>query len=146
MIWIRLLWMYHTAKRPELDQLDHFQVQQADQGSYGRYGSVRPYESRSARSQDFVIEDLSNWYIRRARRRFWAEELDEDKKSVYATTYEVLVGLSQLIAPFAPFISEEIYQKLTGEESVHLAFFPKADEALIDEKARRKNGSGSELW
>ncbi len=42
--------------------------------------------------QDFVTEDLSNWYIRRARRRFWAEELDEDKKSVYATTYEVLVG------------------------------------------------------
>ena len=43
--------------------------------------------------QDFVIEDMSNWYIRRARRRFWAEELDEDKKSVYATTYEVMVGL-----------------------------------------------------
>ena len=69
--------------------------------------------------QDFVIEDMSNWYIRRARRRFWAEELDEDKKSVYATTYEVMVGLSQLIAPFAPFISEEIYQNLTGKESVH---------------------------
>ena len=70
--------------------------------------------------QDFVIEDMSNWYIRRARRRFWAEELDADKKSVYATTYEVMVGLSQLIAPFAPFISEEIYQNLTGKESVHL--------------------------
>ena len=88
--------------------------------------------------QDFVIEDMSNWYIRRARRRFWAEELDEDKKSVYATTYEVLVGLSQLIAPFAPFISEEIYQNLTGEESVHLSFFPKADEDLIDEKAEER--------
>lgn len=88
--------------------------------------------------QDFVIEDMSNWYIRRARRRFWAEELDEDKKSVYATTYEVMVGLSQLIAPFAPFISEEIYQNLTGKESVHLSFFPKADEALIDEKAEER--------
>lgn len=88
--------------------------------------------------QDFVTEDLSNWYIRRARRRFWDEELSEDKKSVYATTYEVLTGVSQLIAPFAPFISDEMYQNLTGEESVHLSFFPKADESLIDEKVEER--------
>ncbi|MDD6311057.1 MAG: isoleucine--tRNA ligase [Firmicutes bacterium] len=88
--------------------------------------------------QDFVNEDLSNWYIRRARRRFWGEELTEDKKAVYATTYEVLVGIAKLIAPFAPFISDEMYQNLTGEESVHLADFPKADDALIDEKAEER--------
>jgi len=88
--------------------------------------------------QDFVNEDLSNWYIRRARRRFWGEELTEDKKSVYATTYEVLVGVAKMIAPFAPFISDEMYQNLTGEESVHLAFFPKADESLIDEKVEER--------
>ena len=88
--------------------------------------------------QDFVTEDLSNWYIRRARRRFWEEELSEDKKSVYATTYEVLTGISQLIAPFAPFISDEMYQNLTGEESVHLSFFPKADESLIDERVEER--------
>ena len=82
--------------------------------------------------QDFVNEDLSNWYIRRARRRFWGEEMTDDKKSVYATTYEVLVGIAKLIAPFAPFISDEMYQNLTGEESVHLAYFPEADESLID--------------
>ncbi len=82
--------------------------------------------------QNFVTEDLSNWYIRRARRRFWAEELTEDKKSVYLTTYEVLVGVSQLMAPFAPFLSDEIYINLTGEESVHLSYFPKVDEGLID--------------
>ena len=87
---------------------------------------------------EFVNEDLSNWYIRRARRRFWGEELDDDKKSVYATTYEVLVGVSKLIAPFAPFISDEMYQNLTGEESVHLAFFPKADESLIDTKVEER--------
>ncbi|MCF0151548.1 MAG: isoleucine--tRNA ligase [Firmicutes bacterium] len=81
--------------------------------------------------QDFVAEDLSNWYIRRARRRFYAEGLDDDKKSVYATTYEILAGLAKLMAPFAPFITEEIYGNLTGE-SVHLALYPKADEALID--------------
>ena len=83
-------------------------------------------------------EDLSNWYIRRARRRFWGEEMDDDKRSVYATTYEVLTGVSQLIAPFAPFLSDEMYQNLTGEESVHLSFFPEADEDLIDERTEER--------
>ena len=83
--------------------------------------------------QDFVSEDLSNWYIRRARRRFWEEDLTEDKMSVYATTHEVLVGVAQLAAPFAPFITDEMYKKLTGEESVHLSFYPVAKEELIDE-------------
>src|SRR5699024_2048193 len=68
--------------------------------------------------QDFINEDLSNWYIRRSRRRFWATELTEDKKSVYNTTYEILTELCGLIAPFAPYISEEIYRNLTGEVSV----------------------------
>lgn len=84
--------------------------------------------------QDFVNEDLSNWYIRRARRRFWATELTADKKAVYNTTYEILVGISKMVAPFAPFLSEEMYQNLTGEVSVHLAYYPEVEEALIDEK------------
>ena len=83
--------------------------------------------------QDFVQEDLSNWYIRRARRRFYAETMDDDKKAVYSTTYEILTGLTRIIAPIAPFISDEMYIDLTGEESVHLADFPKADESLLDE-------------
>lgn len=83
--------------------------------------------------QEFVIEDLSNWYIRRARRRFWASELDDSKRSVYNTTYEVLAGVARLVAPFAPFIAEELYLNLNGEEtSVHLADFPRADAALVD--------------
>ena len=88
--------------------------------------------------QDFVNEDLSNWYIRRARRRFWGEEMTEDMKAVYATTYEILVGVSKLIAPFAPFLSDEMYQNLTGEESVHLAYYPEADESLIDVKVEER--------
>ncbi|MBK5246445.1 MAG: isoleucine--tRNA ligase, partial [Peptostreptococcaceae bacterium] len=88
---------------------------------------------RSVRKiQEFVTEDLSNWYIRRARRRFWGVELTEDKKSVYATTFEVLVGVAKLSAPFAPFISDEIFIKLTGEESVHISFYPKTNEEFID--------------
>ena len=82
---------------------------------------------------DFVAEDLSNWYVRRARRRFYAEELDTDKKSVYQTVYEVLKGVSLLSAPFAPFLSDEMYVKLTGEKSVHLADYPVCDENLIDD-------------
>lgn len=88
--------------------------------------------------QDFVNEDLSNWYIRRARRRFWGEELNDDKRSVYATTYEVLTGVAKLIAPFAPFLSDEMYQNLTGEESVHLAYYPEANEDLIDTKVEER--------
>ncbi len=87
---------------------------------------------------DFVSEDLSNWYIRRNRRRFWAHDLDTSKKAVYKTTYDVLVGLTKLIAPVVPFISEEIYTALTNQESVHLAKFPKCDDKLIDEKIEEK--------
>lgn len=82
--------------------------------------------------QDFVIEDLSNWYIRRSRRRFWSTKLDDDKKSVYNTTYEILLGLSKLIAPFVPFTAEELYRNLTDEESVHLDYYPEVNEDLID--------------
>ena len=87
---------------------------------------------------NFVSEDLSNWYIRRNRKRFWKSELDDSKKSVYKTTYEVLEGLSKLIAPITPFISEEIYRNLTGEESVHLSDYPKCQETLLNSELEEK--------
>ncbi|MCR5787522.1 MAG: isoleucine--tRNA ligase [Bacilli bacterium] len=87
---------------------------------------------------NFVSEDLSNWYIRRNRNRFWSSELDNSKKSVYITTYEVLTGLCKLCAPVIPFTTEEIYKDLTNEESVHLADYPVANESLIDEKLEEK--------
>ena len=86
----------------------------------------------------FVNEELSNWYIRRNRRRFWASELDNSKKAVYQTTYEVLVGLCKLAAPVVPFTTDEIYTNLTDEESVHLANYPKCDESLIDEVIEKR--------
>ena len=88
--------------------------------------------------QDFVSEDLSNWYIRRNRRRFWSSELDDDKRAVYNTTYEVLSGICKLIAPIVPYVSEEIYQKLTGEESVHLTDYPKANKKYINESIEER--------
>jgi isoleucyl-tRNA synthetase len=72
------------------------------------------------------IEDASNWYVRRSRRRFWKSEDDTDKNNAYRTLHYVLVQLSQVLAPFTPFLAEELYQKLTGGESVHLLDWPKA--------------------
>lgn len=124
-------------ERPELDRwiLSKYNklVKEVteDMDRYDHMKSVR-------KIQEFVVEDLSNWYIRRARRRFWGEELNEDKKSVYVTTYEVLVGIAKMIAPFAPFLADEIYVNLTGEESVHIAYFPKADETLIDQHVEER--------
>ena len=87
---------------------------------------------------EFISEDLSNWYIRRNRRRFWSSCLDLDKKAVYYTTYNVLEGLCRLIAPIAPFISEDIYIKLTGNESVHLADYTTYNKEYINEKIENR--------
>ncbi len=89
--------------------------------------------------QEFV-EDLSNWYVRRSRRRFWKSESDADKLSAYATLYHCLLTLSKLLAPLTPFVAEEIYQNLVRPfypnepESVHLAQFPAADLSQVDEQ------------
>lgn len=86
----------------------------------------------------FVSEDLSNWYIRRNRNRFWGSELNNSKKAVYMTTYEVLTGICKICAPIIPYITEEIYKDLTGKESVHLADFPIANESYINEEIETK--------
>lgn len=86
----------------------------------------------------FLNDDLSNWYIRSNRRRFWDSELTDSKKSVYLTMYEALVTLAKLCAPMTPFMTEEIYEKLTGEESVHLADFPVENTDLIDEAVEER--------
>ena len=86
----------------------------------------------------FLNDDLSNWYIRSNRRRFWDSELSISKKAVYQTTYEVLTALAKLTAPITPYISDEIYTKLTKEESVHLADFPDVCESLINEDIEEK--------
>ncbi|MBN2899912.1 MAG: isoleucine--tRNA ligase [Clostridia bacterium] len=124
-------------ERPELDR---WILSKLNNLVKGVREDMEVYDTTKAvrKIQEFVSEDLSNWYIRRSRRRFWAEELTDDKKAVYQTTFEVLVAVMKLSAPFAPYISEEIYRNLTGEESVHVAYFPEVDEALIDEKVENK--------
>jgi len=90
--------------------------------------------------ETFVIDDFSNWYLRRSRKRLWVEERTPDKLSGYFTMYEVFVGLSQLLAPFIPFITEEMYLNLrTADmpESVHLCDYPTSDENAIDRDLER---------
>ena len=86
----------------------------------------------------FLNDDLSNWYIRSNRRRFWDSELTHSKKCVYLTMYEALVTLCKLCAPLTPFLTEEIYEKLTNGDSVHLADYPVEDNNLIDEAVEER--------
>ena len=88
--------------------------------------------------QYFVSEDLSNWYIRRNRRRFWSSVMDDDKKAVYNTTYEVLLGITKLIAPITPYVSEDIYKHLTNKKSVHLEDYPTYNKKLINENIEQR--------
>jgi len=96
--------------------------------------------TRASRMIEDFVNALSNWYVRRSRRRFWKSESDADKLAAYTTLYQCLVTLSQLLAPFTPFIAEELYQNLVrsvdaeAEESVHLTDFPVADKTKIDDK------------
>ena len=95
--------------------------------AYDLQRSVRPFVK--------FIEDLTNWYIRRSRRRFWKSQNDGDKLCAYRTLRYVLVQLAKVAAPFTPFIAEEIYRNLKGEgdpESVHLCDFPTANAAARD--------------
>ena len=96
--------------------------------------------TEAGRRIERFVNDLSNWYVRRSRRRFWKSESDADKLAAYTTLYECLVTLSKLLAPFTPFLAEELYQNLVcsafpeAPDSVHLADFPVADEARIDRR------------
>jgi isoleucyl-tRNA synthetase len=84
------------------------------------------------------LDGLTNWYIRRSRRRFWKSENDGDKNQAYETLYRVLVTLCKLFAPFMPFVTEEMYRNLTGEESVHLSNWPTSDAKLINKKLNQE--------
>lgn len=107
----------------ELNQL----IQEVDKSmqKYDMVGATKPLEK--------FVDNLSNWYIRRSRRRFWKSESDEDKNEAYQTLWMVLVEFSKVLAPFCPFVAEEIYRNLTGnKESVHLCEFPESDKGMID--------------
>ena len=96
--------------------------------------------TETSRAMSEFVDELSNWYVRRSRERFWGKDMPQDKVNAYMTLYTVLVTLTKLSAPFTPFIAESIYQNLVCKiskdqpESVHLCDFPTYDEKLIDKK------------
>ena len=140
------------ANTDEIDindcNIDYEDLELIDKWLLSKYNNLLKYVTESYEEYDlnkvvrsitdFVCDDLSNWYIRRNRKRFWGSTLDNSKKAVYKTTYDVLVGISKMIAPIVPFISEEIYTKLTNEYSVHTSDFPKYEIDKINIEIERK--------
>ncbi|MDE6341002.1 MAG: class I tRNA ligase family protein, partial [Muribaculaceae bacterium] len=133
-----------VEKRPEIDRwvlslLNSLVAEvQADLDDYEPTKAARAIE-------EFVGDNLSNWYVRLNRKRFWAGEMDEDKLAAYQTLYTCLKTVALLMAPFAPFYSDRLYSDLTGAAaegdgyaSVHLADFPESDSALIDPTLERR--------
>jgi len=131
-----------TAVTPEsLPELDRWILSELNQLVDGVTRALDEYDPTGAgrKLEDFV-QALSNWYVRRSRRRFWKSENDTDKQAAYTTLYDCLVTLARLLAPFIPFIAEEMYQNLVrvvdegAPESVHFTDYPQADLSKIDEK------------
>jgi isoleucyl-tRNA synthetase len=127
-----------TAEPSELDRWITSELNQLIVDVDKGLGGYNPTEA--GRRIEGFVDDLSNWYVRRSRRRFWKSENDADKLAAYTTLYQCLVTLSKLLAPLAPFLAEEMYQNLVcsvfadAPDSVHLADFPDADESKIDKQ------------
>jgi isoleucyl-tRNA synthetase len=126
------------AKRPEIDRwiisLLNTLVLEVEK-------ALDDYEpTKAGRAiNDFVTDNLSNWYVRLNRKRFWGGGLTEDKLSAYQTLFECLKTIAQLIAPIAPFYADQLYADLTGsDKSVHLSLFPKSDSAAIDRALEKR--------
>tara|TARA_B100000965_G_scaffold406690_1_gene447297 strand:- start:5015 stop:8371 length:3357 start_codon:yes stop_codon:yes gene_type:complete len=124
-------------KRPESDRWILSRLNTLINEVDSAYSAYEP--TKAARMiMDFVTDELSNWYVRLNRKRFWKGEYNDDKKAAYQTLYTCLTTIAKLGAPIAPFYMERLYQDLNGvsgqdkEESVHLADFPKADETCIN--------------
>jgi len=99
--------------------------------------------TRAARSIENFVEELSNWYIRRNRRRFWKEGKSLDKTAAYQTLFECLMSLAKMMSPVAPFMGEWLFQRLNDvagkdEESVHISFYPTVEETAIDKQLERR--------
>jgi len=130
-----------TAEPGERSDLDRWVLSELNALVQKVTDRLEEYDpTASGRAIQGFVDDLSNWYVRRSRRRFWKSGADADKLAAYHTLYTCLVTVSKLMAPFTPFVSEELYQGLVRAvdketpESVHLAEWPEADPALVDEQ------------
>ena len=122
-----------TSNLPEIDRWILSCLNSLIKGVDAALADYEP--TRAGRLIDaFVNDDLSNWYVRLNRKRFWGKDMSDDKRSAYQTLYTCLMTVAKLLAPFAPFYADQLYKDLGGElDSVHLDTFPTADETAIDE-------------
>ena len=130
------------AERPEIDRWIISQLNTLVKDVDNDYASYEPTRAGRAIS-DFVNDNLSNWYVRLNRKRFWGGEMDDNKLAAYQTLYTCLVTITQLMAPIAPFYSDKMYKDLiatTGEgaASVHLSDFPASNEECIDKELEER--------
>ncbi len=126
-----------VSERPEIDRWTLSKLNSLIQEVTEAYEDYEP--TRAARAiAAFVSDDLSNWYVRLNRKRFWSRGLEKDKLAAYQTLYSCLTTVAALMAPIAPFFSDRLYRDLTGEESVHTSKFPVADASLIDKVLERR--------
>ncbi|PKP39923.1 MAG: isoleucine--tRNA ligase, partial [Bacteroidetes bacterium HGW-Bacteroidetes-13] len=117
--------------RPEIDRWILSELHSLIKEAEEAYEDYEPTKVARAISY-FVQENLSNWYVRLCRRRFWKGEYEADKIAAYQTLYTCLLEVSKLMAPLAPFFSEQLYRDLSGNESVHLDIFPKYQQHFVD--------------
>ena len=129
------------AERPEIDRWIVSELNTLVKDVTACYEDYEP--TRAGRLiETFVIDNLSNWFVRLSRKRFWAKSMDNDKLSAYQALYDSLLTVARLMAPIAPFYADRLYRDLTGgtgaDGSVHLAKFPVADTALIDSELEKR--------
>lgn len=133
------------AKRPEIDRWIISKVNSLITNVEAELENYDP--TRAGRLIDtFVNDDLSNWYVRLNRKRFWGKEMSEDKLSAYQTLYTCLMTVAKLLAPFAPFYADELYHDLGGQQaSVHLDKFPVADKTAVDADLEIRMGMAQKI-
>ncbi|MCX7859912.1 MAG: isoleucine--tRNA ligase [Chloroflexus sp.] len=134
-------WQPNSGRVAELQPIDRWALAALNQLVQKTTDAFEEYDVYTAANAiEHFVDELSNWYVRRNRRRFWKSESDADKEAAYQTLYTCLVTVAKLAAPFTPFVSEVIYRNLVAEhdasapESVHLARWPQVDRSLLDEQ------------
>ncbi len=137
----------HHLPLAERDEIDRWILSRYAHTVAAVRESLDTYEVfHATQALETLVDEISNWYVRRSRRRFWANGMPVEQRAAFSTLYELLVGMAKLIAPFVPFIAEDLYQNLVrsidakAPESVHLCDYPALAPQMIDEKLEQRMG------
>ncbi len=129
----------HDVPATERPEIDRWILAELDHTVREVTAALEGFDAtRGGRRLDRFVDDLSNWYVRRSRRRFWRSASDEDTRVAFLTLWECLVTVAKLSAPYTPFVSDEVFTNLTGRDSVHLEDWPEPDGFRADDDLRRR--------